>query len=149
MRRSGATRPSRGSPSHLRRLGACASRPLTQTLSSVPACEKAFKPSIAITNSFAIMIEAPKRMPKASIQPSKLGCATLTLHGFDALRHRLHFGHTQASLSATLNLGDFNRFCAYALVDATRQWICKHARCTRFGQHSFLLPLISFTQTNF
>ncbi|MFA6835767.1 MAG: hypothetical protein WCR04_05110, partial [Fibrobacteraceae bacterium] len=33
------------------------------------------------------------------IQPSKLGCATLTLHGFDALRHRLHFGHTQASLS--------------------------------------------------
>ncbi|MCK9182586.1 MAG: hypothetical protein M0P13_06885, partial [Fibrobacteraceae bacterium] len=40
------------------------------------------------------------------IQPSKLGCATLTLHGFDASRHRLHFGHAQASLSATLNLDD-------------------------------------------
>ncbi|MCK9182238.1 MAG: hypothetical protein M0P13_05090, partial [Fibrobacteraceae bacterium] len=25
----------------------------------------------------------------------------------DALRHRLHFGHAQASLSATLNLDDF------------------------------------------
>ncbi|MCK9181558.1 MAG: hypothetical protein M0P13_01580, partial [Fibrobacteraceae bacterium] len=38
------------------------------------------------------------------IQPSKLGCATLTLHGFDTSRHRLHFGHAQASLSATLDL---------------------------------------------
>ncbi|MFA6835409.1 MAG: hypothetical protein WCR04_03265, partial [Fibrobacteraceae bacterium] len=44
--------------------------------------------------------------PAAVIQPSKLGCATLTLRGIDALRHRLHFGHAQASLSATLNLDD-------------------------------------------
>ncbi|MFA6836815.1 MAG: hypothetical protein WCR04_10495, partial [Fibrobacteraceae bacterium] len=26
----------------------------------------------------------------------------------NASRYRLHFGHTQASLSATLNLGDFD-----------------------------------------
>jgi hypothetical protein len=78
--------------------------------------QRAFKPSIAIANVFAIAIEAPKRMPKASIQPSKLGCATLTLHGF-------------------------HHFCAYALVDATRQWAYKHAHCTRFGQQSFLLWL--------
>ncbi len=32
---------------------------------------------------------------------------TDAVHGFDASRHRLHFGHTQASLSVTLNLGDF------------------------------------------
>jgi hypothetical protein len=46
---------------------------------------------------------------------------TLNLGDFDALRHRLHFGHAQASLSVTLNLGDFHHFCAYALVGATRQ----------------------------
>jgi len=33
--------------------------------------------------------------------------ATLNLGDLDASRHRLHFGHAQASLSATLNLGDF------------------------------------------
>ncbi|MFA6836585.1 MAG: hypothetical protein WCR04_09320 [Fibrobacteraceae bacterium] len=38
------------------------------------------------------------------IQPSKLGCATLTLHGFDASPHRLHFGHAQASLSLLLSI---------------------------------------------
>jgi hypothetical protein len=75
--------------------------------------------------------------------PSKFGCATLTLHGFDALRHRLHFGHTQASLSATLNLGDLSHFCALALVGATRQYACKHTRSTRFNHYSRLLPLIS------
>lgn len=77
-----------------------------------------------------------------SLKQSSIG-ATLTLHGFDALRHRLHFGHTQTSLSATLNLGDFSRFCAPALVGATRQCACKHARNTRFNNHSRLLPLIS------
>jgi hypothetical protein len=30
----------------------------------------------------------------------------------DALRHRLHFGHTQASLSMILNLSDFGHFCS-------------------------------------
>ncbi len=34
-----------------------------------------------------------------------------------------------------------HHFCAYALVDATRQWAYKHAHCTRFGQQSFLLWL--------
>jgi hypothetical protein len=38
-----------------------------------------------------------------------------------------------------INTASIHHFCAYALVDATRQWACKHARCTRFGQQSFLL----------
>ena len=38
-----------------------------------------------------------------------------------------------------INTISISHFCAYALVDATRQWACKHARCTRFGQQSFLL----------
>ncbi|MCK9181272.1 MAG: hypothetical protein M0P13_00120 [Fibrobacteraceae bacterium] len=59
----------------------------------------------------------------------------------DASRHRLHFGHTQASLSATLNLGDFSHFCVCALVGATRQCACKHARSSRFRRQSFL-PLL-------
>ncbi|MFA6836599.1 MAG: hypothetical protein WCR04_09405, partial [Fibrobacteraceae bacterium] len=83
-------------------------------------------------------IDASRHLCGSVIQPSKLGCATLTLHGFDALRHRLHFGHTQASLSATLNLGDCSHFCACALVGATRQCACKHARSSRFRRQSFL-----------
>ncbi len=42
-------------------LGFCNSR--------VSKWRRAFKPSIAIANLFGIMIEAPKWMPKASIQP--------------------------------------------------------------------------------
>jgi len=38
-----------------------------------------------------------------------------------------------------INTTSIHHFCAYALVDATRQWAYKHARCTRLGQHSFLL----------
>ncbi|MFA6836812.1 MAG: hypothetical protein WCR04_10480 [Fibrobacteraceae bacterium] len=34
----------------------------------------------------------------------------------DASRHRLHFGHAQASLSATLNLGDFSHFSFLPLL---------------------------------
>ncbi|MCK9183553.1 MAG: hypothetical protein M0P13_11855, partial [Fibrobacteraceae bacterium] len=54
------------------------------------------------------------------IQPSELGCATLTLHGIDALRHRLHFGHAQACLSATLNLGDFIVRCCISAIKTSK-----------------------------
>ena len=73
------------------------------------------------------------------LQQSLLKEANNTI--MDASRHRRHLGHTQKSLSATLNLGDFGHFCAYALVGATRQWAYKYARCTRFGQQSRLLWL--------
>ena len=43
-----------------------------------------------------------------------------------------------------INTASIHHFCAYALVDATRQWACKHARCTRFGQQSRLLLLDQF-----
>ena len=48
---------------------------------------RAFKPSIAIANLFGIMIEAPKWMPKASIQPvftTFHSCSGLT--SFDFIR---------------------------------------------------------------
>ncbi len=55
-----------------------------------------------------------------SYNPSKLGCATLTLHGF---------GH----------------FCACALAGATRLCACKHARSSRFSQQS-RLPWLGLAQ---
>jgi len=49
--------------------------------------------------------------------------------------------HRHSSLLKKANNTIISLFCAHALVDATRQWACKHARCTRFGQHSRLLWL--------
>jgi len=63
----------------------------------------------------------------------------------NALRQHLHVGPAQASLSATLNLGDFDHFCACALADATRLCACEHARSSRFSQQSFLLAQGSFS----
>jgi hypothetical protein len=42
-------------------------------------------------------------------------------------------------------LGDFRHFCAHALVDAIRQWACKHARSSRFSQQS-RLPWLGLAQ---
>ena len=39
---------------------------------------------------------------------------------FDALRHRLHFGHTHASLSATLNLDDFIVRCCISAIKTSK-----------------------------
>ena len=56
----------------------------------------------------------------------------------DSERARYHDRGAEADAEG-INTTSIHRFCAYALVDATRQWVCKHAHCTRFGQQSFLL----------
>ncbi|MCK9182893.1 MAG: hypothetical protein M0P13_08455, partial [Fibrobacteraceae bacterium] len=61
------------------------------------------------------LIDALRHPCGSVIQPSKLGCATLTLRATD-------------------------HFCAYVLVGATRQCACKHARNSRFSRQSFPLP---------
>ena len=64
----------------------------------------------------------------------------------EALHHRLYLGHTQAHLSATFGLSDFDHFCACALVGATQACAYKYARSSCFSQQLFqsLLGLVHF-----